>query len=84
MTNREWLNGLSDEDFCTALEQVDCKLCAFYGDCRGKQCHDGFIEWLKMEHEDDDKYAILVTGRNELMVDRELKEDGKKTHEIRA
>ena len=52
MTNREWLNSLSDENFCTALEQIDCRLCAFYGDCKGKQCRDGFVEWLKKEHED--------------------------------
>jgi hypothetical protein len=52
MTNREWLNSLSNEDFCTALEQIDCRLCAFYGDCKDKQCRDGFVEWLKKEHED--------------------------------
>lgn len=52
MTNREWLNSLSDEDFCTALEQVDCRLCAFYGNCKGKQCRDGFVVWLRKEHED--------------------------------
>jgi hypothetical protein len=55
MTNREWLNSLSDEDFCTALEQVDCRLCAFYGDCKGKQCRDGFVEWLREEHKEDGK-----------------------------
>lgn len=55
MTNREWLNSLSDENFCTALEQIDCRLCAFYGDCKGKQCRDGFVEWLKKEHEEDGK-----------------------------
>jgi hypothetical protein len=55
MTNREWLNGLNDEDFCTALEQIDCRLCAFYGDCKGKQCRDGFVVWLKKEHEDGEE-----------------------------
>lgn len=55
MTNREWLNGLNDEDFCTALEQIDCSLCAFYGDCKGKQCRDGFVVWLKKEHKEDGK-----------------------------
>ncbi len=55
MTNREWLNSLSDDDFCTALEQIDCRLCAFYGDCKGKQCRDGFIVWMKKEHEDGEE-----------------------------
>ena len=55
MTNREWLNSLSDEDFCTVLEQIDCRLCVFYGDCVGKQCRDGFVEWLRKEHEEDGK-----------------------------
>ncbi len=57
MTNREWLTSLSDEDFCTALGPIDCRLCAFYGDCFQRQCRDGFVEWLKKEHEDDSSRA---------------------------
>ena len=55
MTNREWLNSLSDEDFWMALKPIDCMMCAFDGDCGGKRCLDGFVAWLREEHKDGEE-----------------------------
>lgn len=53
MTNREWLNSLSDEALADLLNDCGCDCCVgtrlnCYGNCR-----NGFVEWLKKEHEDD-------------------------------
>ena len=53
MTNREWMNSLSDEALVDLLAEPGCVYCAYYGNCHWKLCREGFIDWLKMEHEDD-------------------------------
>ena len=55
MTNREWMNSLSDEALVDLLAEPGCVYCAYYGNCHWNLCHEGFIDWLKMEHEDDKK-----------------------------
>ena len=53
MTNREWLASLNDEDLATALETLDCDACVYTKDnCCGRRCHEGFVLWLKAEHEE--------------------------------
>lgn len=55
MTNREWLESLSDEKLANYIN--NCKFCA-YKDI--PQCYDtktcvlGHIEWLQAEHEETD------------------------------
>jgi hypothetical protein len=55
MTNREWLNSLSDEALADLLEEPNCVCCVCYGKCCGESCRDGLIEWLKKEHEDGEE-----------------------------
>lgn len=59
MTNKQWLNTLSEEDLTNALynydDNIECKCCAVYSpdtDCRC-HCREGFIAWLKQEHKED-------------------------------
>lgn len=62
MTNRQWLETLTDEELAERKISVRCESCAynpgkgfcdnlsstapFYDDC----CIDGIAKWLKMEH----------------------------------
>jgi hypothetical protein len=52
MTNREWLNTLSIEDFACL---TPCKICAYAGkDCtehNAMNCFEGCLKWLEQEHE---------------------------------
>lgn len=53
MTNREWLNKLSDKELAGELH--GCKHCAYIGEfcCERpeyKNCVDGITEWLNAEH----------------------------------
>lgn len=43
MTNREWLQSLSDEDFAWELNEAHIK----YAQCKG---FIAFLKWLKSEH----------------------------------
>lgn len=54
MTNREWLNNLSDEDFaCEVL--ASCNMCVNAGkNCKEHNemnCFEGQKKWLEQEHE---------------------------------
>ena len=67
MTNREWLNSLSDKEYVKRLEHNQCSMCiyrrrskddnlCFYcGAPESKSCVQGKIEWLKAEHEEEEK-----------------------------
>lgn len=54
MTNREWLNKLSDKELAGELH--GCKQCAYNGKfgCERpeyKNCVDGIMEWLNSKHD---------------------------------
>ncbi len=67
MTNREWLNTLSDEEFAGKYLIVWCSNCVHNpqrGMCRNltkgvtfesDYCTDGMAKWLQMEHKGDKK-----------------------------
>lgn len=55
MTNREWLESLSDEELAETL--YSCTVCArkntrFCCDNIEKTCSKGVQEWLKQEHKE--------------------------------
>lgn len=62
MTNREWLNTLSDEDFAKWHIEIGCGTCAFNpmrGACsnaiyptsyKEEYCIEGTSKWLQQEH----------------------------------
>lgn len=51
MTNREWLNNLSDEAIASLATGNKCDYCAYFYKCQsGGTCRDGFLAWLKEEH----------------------------------
>lgn len=56
MTNREWLETLTDEEF-VRLMCYSCESCTGHTDpekCNTMLCRDGHIEWLKQEHKEDE------------------------------
>lgn len=62
MTNREWINGLSNEQYVKFLETIrqdHCTVCAYStyyndeDDCDCGYCCDGYLEWLESEHDPD-------------------------------
>ena len=67
MTNREWLQSLSDEEFAKWSIEVGCGACAYKperGFCNNlsgsisfkeNYCIDGTAKWLQMEHKGDKK-----------------------------
>jgi len=54
MTNREWLNTLSNEDLVYYLI-AQCNICANAGkNCTGHDemnCYEGCMKWLEQEYE---------------------------------
>lgn len=53
MTNREYLNSLSDEEFvCKIREHHECDECELVGECDSRLCDKQFAEWLQAEHKD--------------------------------
>ena len=57
MTNRQWLESLSDKEFVLTM-CYSCKCCVGHDDNRkcGKiSCRDGRIEWLKQEHKQEER-----------------------------
>ncbi len=54
MTNREWLNNMSDERLSEWLcsQHMDCNACAKKSTCNGWQM-DGFYNWLREETDND-------------------------------
>lgn len=64
MTNREWLESLSDEEFAKWHQTVGCGSCAhnpekcFCNNLSGAvsfdeaHCIDGTVKWMSMEHKE--------------------------------
>ena len=62
MTEKEWLLGLSDEEYLkeTARHSFKCDWCFFWRDGKclaggGDTCMKGRLMWLKQEHKEDSK-----------------------------
>ena len=59
MTNREWLESLSDEELAKLiLESTDCDFCAYQAnsiDCYDKSCKTGHLTWLQAEHKESEQ-----------------------------
>ena len=59
MTNREWLNSLTNKQFAKFLQtfkENDCDACSFFygvGDGECSLCFEGYEKWLDMEHDDE-------------------------------
>lgn len=53
MTNREWLQTLSDEEF-EKITWLSCKCCIYGGtECGELPCAIGRAEWLQAEHKEE-------------------------------
>lgn len=56
MTNREWLETLTDEEFARMM-WYSCECCAGQGNLKEcyKQpsCREGRLKWLQQEHKED-------------------------------
>ena len=55
MTNREWLNTLSNMDFVRQIS-APCDMCVNAGNCikhSEEDCVEGQKEWLEQEHESE-------------------------------
>lgn len=53
MTNREWLNSLSNEEIAKVINQSCCRLCIGKNDgkyCYEHDCDEGIKEWLNKKH----------------------------------
>ena len=59
MTNREWLESLSDEEFEMVLSNYACEPCDYCilekYTCRGMTCKQAGLKWLQSEHKEDIK-----------------------------
>lgn len=54
MTNREWLNGLDDEEFAKAISD-ECEETGAMGNCpKYTTCGDCVLSWLKKERKQND------------------------------
>lgn len=55
MTNREWINGLPDEEFAADMMKGWCnnRECLLDDDTRPDitDCEECLLDWLKQEHE---------------------------------
>lgn len=54
MTNREWLESLSDKEFADMIAYENCqRTCAYVNGnmCGHKSCESGIAKWLKQEYE---------------------------------
>lgn len=51
MTNREWLESLSDEEFATAINNIhECDNCENFWECDRAYCDKKIVDWLRAEH----------------------------------
>ena len=56
ITNRRWLESLSDEDLAKIIEahfSDDCNFCVYKDnpiECHDNSCNAGHIKWLQAEH----------------------------------
>ena len=64
MTNRQWLESLTDEQLAYVFVEVGCGCCAYTmgsDDClkpeqfNNSTCIKGTAKWLKQEHTEDDE-----------------------------
>ncbi len=58
MTNREWLQTLTDEEFVQIM-CYSCDCCVGHSSicqikCGKTSCRNGRIEWLQQEHKEND------------------------------
>lgn len=55
MTNREWVNSLSNKKFVKLDISNNCAFCIYKNlqECGGNDCSEGIIAWLGLEHEED-------------------------------
>lgn len=54
MTNRAWLESLSDEEFVCELHNYnECDDCGLVGECDSCLCDKQFVKWLKAEHKEN-------------------------------
>lgn len=56
MTNREWLESLSDEELAIVIGGCNCCVYDDTDDCADKvdTCCGGRLKWLQAEHEEAD------------------------------
>lgn len=52
MTNREWLESLSDEEFAKTMRDEPCKHLWEKKRCCGMDCNECTERWLQSEHKD--------------------------------
>lgn len=61
MTNREWLNQLSDKKYLKAIHIFRWGVCNFcsdeFGRCNGL-CYENQLAWLKQEHNEIEWHQI--------------------------
>ena len=51
MTNREWLESLSDEEYVRELNSCHrCDECELTGECDSQSCDRQFVRWLQSRH----------------------------------
>lgn len=59
MTNRQWLETLSDEEFMENGFSDICKHCGNNSNCGGWNaetvCKEGIVKWLKAEHKESEQ-----------------------------
>lgn len=56
MTNREWINSLSNEQLVKLMRTFkddSCEFCAYSGAAECGYCFDGQVAWLEQEHDDE-------------------------------
>jgi len=54
MTNREWINGLSNEQLVKLMRTFkddSCEFCTYSGAAECGYCFDGQVAWLEQEHD---------------------------------
>ena len=56
MTNREWIDNLSNEQLVKLMrtfKDASCEFCAYSDVAECGYCFDGQAAWLEQEHDDD-------------------------------
>jgi hypothetical protein len=56
MTNREWINSLSNEQLVKLMRTFkddSCEFCAYNSAAECGYCFDGQTAWLEQEHDDE-------------------------------